>query len=125
MELGFSDTCHGLFLFGAEKTRKHKLIQQLDSIKHELINLLENLPTTERGLEVVGKIGLLADVELDIGEETCDFPSMLDLLTSLESSFLEEEPCDCPLIPYNTSAISISTSSGFKELDFDDAFRWL
>lgn len=74
-------------------------------------------------------------MEFEIGDETLDFASLLDLFTSLESNFAEsllfptisffEGPCDWVIKPYNTSAISISSSSGFEDNDFDDDFGGL
>lgn len=78
-------------------------------------------------LEFVGKIEEewgSVDGELEIGDETLDFASLLDLLLlllllllliSLEAESAPtiscfDGPCGCLIIPYKTSAISISIS---------------
>lgn len=84
-------------------------------------------PITDMGaveeLEFVGKIEEewgSVDGELEIGEETLDFASPLGLLLLLLISLEAESappiscfdgPCGCLIIPYKTSAISISISS--------------
>ena len=70
------------------------------------------------------------EFEFEIGDEILDFASLLDLLSSPGSKLGEsfavisffDEPCVCVIRPYNTSAISISSSSGFEEDDFNDDF---
>ena len=59
-----------------------------------------------------------ADCEFEIGDDTLDL-SLEDLFLSVESNFVESAamiscfvgPCGCLIMPYNTSAISISISS--------------
>lgn len=89
----------------------------------------ESSPIADMGavdeLEFVGKIEEdrgSVDGELEIGEETLDLASPVDLLllllllVSLETKSAPtisclDGPCGCLIIPYKTSAISISISS--------------
>ena len=70
--------------------------------------------------------GIVADdcgamvAPLEVGDETLDFASLLDVFNSLPTISFFEGPCDWVIMPYNTSAISISSSSGFDEDDFVD-----
>lgn len=111
-----------LLISSYSATRKHrrrrkekKLISSLQVLKYPPI--ADMLATEELefwGREVDDR-GIVDSV-FDIGDETLDLASLVDLLTSLASNLIESVtkisclvgPC---VIPYNTSAISISISS--------------
>lgn len=108
--------------------RTESNVFQISQLKKQIIRASKsprNPPTADKGgaeeLEFCGSIEddcWAEEGELEIGEETLDFASLVDLFTSRESNFSEsfamisclEGPCDC-LITANASATSISISS--------------
>ena len=88
---------------------------------------MADIGVTEQ-LEFWGKVEGVGKAEeaLEIGDETLDFASVVDFGSNFIESVVEDGSClggawGCLIIPYKTSAISISISSwamgdGFEDL---------